>query len=95
MNVLNQGQLSKSQGLVLRVATVLHLLFHLEGGGTSVPQVVSDQAVSAAIDFIKLTCQQTAYIVGRGSIEGEVQKFHILSIHLVAFSCLHFKHDVR
>jgi len=48
--------------------TVLHLLFHLEGSSTSVPQVVCDQTVSAAINFIKLTCQQTAYIVGQGNM---------------------------
>ena len=49
----------------------------LEGSGTTVPQVVSDQAVNAAIDFVKLTCQQTAYIVGRGgNMEEELQKFH-------------------
>ena len=49
----------------------------LEGSSTSVPQVVSDQAVNAATDFVKLTCQQTAYIVGRGgNMEEELQKFH-------------------
>ena len=59
------GLLSKSRGMALRIATVLHLLFHMEQDG-EIPTVLSDEAMSAAINFVKVTCQQTAYMVGRG-----------------------------
>ena len=60
---------------MLRVATVLHLLFSIDQGGESVGQTVTDEAVTAAIDLVKVTCQQVAYMVGRGTLQEEVQKF--------------------
>jgi hypothetical protein len=72
---LYTGLLSKSRGLVLRVATVLHLLFYVHKEGEEIPDAISTEALSAAIDFVHVTCQQTAYMVGRGKIEEEVQKF--------------------
>jgi len=38
------------------------------------------------MEFVKLTCQQTAYIVGRGSME-ELQKFHTGEYTSYLFSC--------
>ena len=61
--------------MVLRVAAVLHLLFSIDEGGDSVAQIVIDDAVTAAIDLVKVTCQQGAYMVGRGTLEEEVQKY--------------------
>lgn len=66
--------MSKNRGLVLRVATVLHLLFHVGVEG-SVPDEVSEDAMAAAIDFVQLTCQQTAFIVGRGPLKEELLKY--------------------
>jgi hypothetical protein len=57
------------------MAAVLHLLFSIGQGGESVDQTVTDEAVTAAIDLVKLTCQQVAYMVGRGTLQEEVQKF--------------------
>ena len=59
---------------MLRVAAMLHLLFSIDQGGESVGQTVTDEAVTAAIDLVKVTCQQVAYMVGRGTLQ-EVQKF--------------------
>jgi hypothetical protein len=78
--------MSKNRGLVLRAATVLHLLFHvgLDDGASSevelddvysVPNEVSKEAITAAIDLVELTCQQTAFMVGRGPLEEEVLKY--------------------
>lgn len=35
--------------------------------------IISEKAVSAAINFVQLCCQQTAYMAGRGDITEEVQ----------------------
>ena len=79
------GMLSKSRGHVLRLAAVLHILFLFFTNDTNpstddIPEdingdIISEAAVQAAIDFTLLSCQQTAYIAGRGTLEEEVQKF--------------------
>ena len=78
------GMLSKSRGHVLRLAAVLHILFSFftsdaNPSAGDIPEVIDDiiseAAVQAAIDFTQLSCQQTAYIAGRGMLEEEVQKF--------------------
>lgn len=35
--------------------------------------IISEKAVSAAINFVQLCCQLTAYMAGRGDITEEVQ----------------------
>lgn len=69
------GLLSESRGLVLCVATVLHLLFYVDKEDEEIPSAMSKDALTAEIDFVQLACQQTAYVVGRGRVEEEVQKF--------------------
>ena len=75
--------LSKSHGHVLRVAAVLHVLLSFF---TSDPDctneapsddkdVIGEPAVKAAIDFVQLSCQQTASIAGQGLLEEEIHKF--------------------
>ena len=64
--------LSKSKGQTLRVAASLHLLFQL-GKSVDVSSVISEEALSAAINFVQLCCQQTAYMAGQGDITEEVQ----------------------
>ena len=85
MFMIYSGLLSKSRGLVLRVATVLHVLFNMEGEGEEIPDAISKEALSAAIDFVELACQQTAYMVGRGNVEEEIQKFQ--NGQLISLKC--------
>ena len=63
--------LSKSRGQVLRLAAFFNILFTLGNGHPT--DDVSDEAVKAAINFVKVTCQQTSYIAGRGVLEDEIQ----------------------
>lgn len=65
------GLLSKSMGQTLRVAASMHVLFRLEDE-EPLPSTISDQAINAAIDFVEVCCQQTAYIAGRGKIHDEI-----------------------
>ena len=69
------GILSKSHGQVLKVAAVLqHILFSIEK--ESVPHEVSDAALQAAVDFVCVSCQQTAYVAGRGPIDKEIEQLN-------------------
>ena len=70
--------LSKSKGQVLRVAATFQVLFKLDHDAhqshTDQPETgkvpeydmhnISEAAVIASIDFVKLCCQQTAFIAG-------------------------------
>lgn len=69
--------LSKSRGQLLRVAAVLHVLFEVGNNTLGEPSsnIISDEAVKAAINFIEVTCQQTAYIAGRGTVKDEIKRF--------------------
>ena len=62
------GMLSKCTGQSLRVATCFHILF-----GNSTTNEVSSQAIEAAMNFVEVCCQQTAFIAGRGEIEKETE----------------------
>lgn len=68
----NIGMLSKSRGQVLRVATVLHVLFNPEA--SPLPDQISDAAVKAAVNLVKVANQQTAYMAGRKTLEEELEK---------------------
>ena len=67
------GMLSKSKGQVLRLSTVLHLLFHYKKEDQLL-DLVSEAAIKAAIDFVQVSCQQTAIIAGKGSLDEFVKK---------------------
>ena len=67
------GMLSKSRSQALRLAPVLHALFHFGEEG-DLPDVISEAAIVAAIDFVKVSCQQTSVIAGKGSIEEVLQR---------------------
>lgn len=58
--------LSKSTGQILRVAVALHVLF--TPGSEELVDELSSAAVVAAIDFVEICCQHTAFIAGRGDI---------------------------
>lgn len=82
--------LSKSKGQILRVAAALHILFHM-GSLEAVSTEITEEAVAAAIDFVYLCCQQSAFMGGRGDIDEEIQiiKTSILNIrvHTHIYSC--------
>ena len=62
--------LSKSRGQILRVAAVLHVLFHLDTP-LEIPKEISEQALLAAQNFVELCNQYTAFLAGRGeAVEG-------------------------
>jgi len=65
------GMLSKSLGQILRVAVSMHVLFSVEE--EEICTTVSEKAIKAAINFVEVCCQQTAYLTGRGEIDEELQ----------------------
>lgn len=60
--------LSKSSGQILRVSASMHVLFNMDGEN-ELPETISNMAIEAAIDFVEVCCQHTAYITGRGNID--------------------------
>ena len=64
--------LSKSKGQILRVAAVLHVLFHFEIP-LNVPENISEEAIRAASNFVDLCLQHTTYLTGRGDISQAIQ----------------------
>ena len=63
--------LSKSLGQILRVSAAMHVLFHMDSEDP-LPDIISESAIAAAIDFVEVCCQHTAYVTGRGDINTEV-----------------------
>ena len=61
--------LSKSVGQILRVSAFV--LFHMDIE-EPLPDTITEMAIKAAIDFVELCCQYTAYITGRGNINNEL-----------------------
>ena len=73
--------LSKNRGQVLRVAAIFHILFKIDESQchdttTNDKNVneISEDAMLAAIDFLKTACQRTMYIAGRGTLEEGVKR---------------------
>ena len=63
-------------GQILQVSAALHILFRVESEDPPqgpLPDTISQDAVKAAINFVEVCCQHTAYISGRGSIESELE----------------------
>ena len=65
--VQNAGMLSKSKGIILRLAAVFHILFHTEAHD-KIPTEIGSDAIKAAIDYVNMCCQHAAHIAGRGDI---------------------------
>ena len=65
--------LSKSKGQILRLAAVLQVLFQVKEN-TDQSNMISDEALHAAIDFIQTSVQHTAYIAGRDIISKELER---------------------
>ena len=68
-NLLLLGMLSKSIGQIIRV---MHVLFHLEREDP-LPNVISNEALDAAINFVEVCCQHTAYISGHSDINQDTE----------------------
>ena len=65
--------LSKSKGQILRVSACLHVLFHIETP-MNIPDVISTEAIKAAIDMVDVCLQHAAYLAGRGSINAMIEE---------------------
>ena len=85
---LYTGMLSKSKGLILRVAAVMHVAFHLETPHT-IPKEICSEALEAAQDFIDMCCQHAAFMAGRGEIPDEIQQLQtgLSTSNLVKQTC--------
>ena len=64
--------LSKAKGQILRVAASMHILFHLEKED-EICDVIIDEAIKAAINYIMTCIQHTAYMTGRSTVVQEVE----------------------
>lgn len=102
MTITPYSMLSKSLGQTLQVTAsppltvwYSYVLFHLLSDTLqeSLPDVISEQAVIAAIDFVEVRSQQTAYIAGRGDIEKEIKAgayiFVGLGMYEQMYVCMH------
>ena len=67
------GMLSKSKGQVLRIAAVMHVLFHMETPN-SIPSELSEAAVNVADCFVDLCLQHAAFLGGRGDIKAAMEQ---------------------
>lgn len=63
--------LSKSKGQILRVATILHILFHVDDP-SNIPVELSEESVKAAENFVNICLQHAAFIGGRGKIQDAI-----------------------
>ena len=53
---------------------MLHMLFSVDEE-SCLDEEISETALKAAVNFVQVACQQTAYIAGRGKLSDEVEKF--------------------
>ena len=86
--------LSKSKGQILRVSAAFHFLFGISSSNAEdtdeqvPPDQISEEAIIAAINFVELCCQQTAFMAGRGHVSDEIQ-FIKASMYSVYFTFDH------
>ena len=73
----------KSRGHVLWVSAVLHVLFSSGTERYVVSEEVSEAAVTAAANFVMVSCQQTAFIAGQGLLSEEVERFKSGTFHII------------
>ena len=58
----------------LQLSSII-MLFCIDNVEQDLPEEVSEHAVKAAVNFIHVACQQTAYIAGREALTEEMEKF--------------------
>ena len=82
--------LSKSKGQVLRIAAVIHVLFHMDTP-RSIPMEISEDAVQAADFFVDYCLQHAAYLGGRGDFQSAVEEFQQGAVisHLIPIRIVH------
>ena len=86
--------LSKSKGLILRVAAVIHAAFHLESPH-EIPKEISQEVLEAAQDF-DMCCQHAAFMAGRGEIADVIQQLQTgLNNHILGISVQKKLHTYR
>ena len=72
--------LSKSIGQIVRVSGIFHVLFAIESE-EPLSDTIKEAPIRAAINFVEVCCQHTAYITGRGSIENDIQLMKSGTVH--------------
>ena len=65
--------LSKSKGQILRIAATLHVLFNMNDPLT-IPTVISEPAIKAAINLVDICLQDAALLGGRADIGETIEK---------------------
>lgn len=94
------GMLSRSRGQVLRVAAVMHVLFHVDTP-TSIPDELTESAVRAADCFVEICLQHASYIGGRGDLQEAIDEIDqgillctckFLTLHITC-SCIACEHN--
>ncbi len=81
--ITHLGMLSKSKGQILRVAACLQTLFGVQNqvlSGAAETIHLSEDAILAAINYVGVCLQHTAYIAGRGLIAEEI-RMHTAGTH--------------
>lgn len=77
--------LSKAKGQILRVSASLSLLFSIGNDEPTIhePAVthISEDVLKAAINFVDVCCQHTAFMAGRGVISEEISGVDGMYIH--------------
>ena len=53
------------------LTAVMHMLIHIDNYEHPLQEEVEESAVKTAINFIQLTCQRTAYIAGKETLQEE------------------------
>ena len=59
-------------GQILRISAAMHVLFSIDED-TPLPSTILNEAINAAIDFVQVCYQHTAYISGRALIQQELE----------------------
>lgn len=65
--------LSKSKGQILRLSACLHVLFHTRTPAV-IPDVISADAIKAAIDIVDVCIQHAAFLAGRGDVNDTIEE---------------------
>ena len=76
-------------GQIVRVSAVLHILFHLDSEPCTDVDVISEDAIRAAIHFVEVCGQHVAFIAGRGGIKEEIKLLELgIALYVDAHQCL-------
>ena len=77
--------LSKSKGQILRISACLHVLFHIDSP-LNIPDIISSDAIRAAIDLVSVCIQHAAFLAGQGEIDDiiqDIQKGKMIHVHML------------